>query len=159
MTPPEIEKGKFAKKFPNGYYRPILCGKEQRSYGSADSVFSDSLLNLTLAPKSEKTGFIRIPYTGPGDYGVRLIFDKYQNRSIFFTNYYDTNQSVQDKIGRERAIESAKNNNSKHDVKKTNKAPFSDKKTRIKTIRLDRKNFGKPLGAGGKRKWPLPEED
>ena len=53
-------------------YKCIVRGKEVKKGVKADFGFCDSLLNLSVKPKSEVFGYIRIPFAGPGEYGVSI---------------------------------------------------------------------------------------
>ena len=58
------------RKLKNEDYKYIIKGHTVKSGVKADYGFYDSPLNKWVNPKTQTNGFIRIPYTGPGKYGV-----------------------------------------------------------------------------------------
>ena len=58
------------RKLKNEDYRYIIKGHTVKNGVKADYGFYDSLLNKLVDPKKRVNGFVRIPYNGPGRYGV-----------------------------------------------------------------------------------------
>ena len=58
------------RKLKNEDYKYIIKGHTVKNGVKADYGFYDSLLNKWVDPKKQSDGFVRIPYSGPGKYGV-----------------------------------------------------------------------------------------
>lgn len=80
------------KKFPKEYYDCIKKGSAAKTTIKADHVFFDSLLNLPVKPKKEAMGYIRIPFEGNGQYGVRF---HYGHNKHSITWYFKTSPTDQ----------------------------------------------------------------
>ena len=62
-----------ACRFENDYYCYIIKGIPQKTEVKADHAFSDSLINKQVKLYETISGYIRIPFTGRGLYGIRFL--------------------------------------------------------------------------------------
>lgn len=80
------------KKLSREHYDNIIKGSVVKARLKADHGFFDSPLNLLVKPNKEATGYIRVPFSGNGKYGIRLNYSRKNKRTIAW--YFETSPTT-----------------------------------------------------------------